>query len=186
VSRASRRYKKWERETRNWIWESTRQFALDLCYCRASAINPYSIGVALEPGEILDRQLRACYWTLGEATELFDSFGRARHVPSSWRDSGWCPTLMTSRRLLTRLAADSGRPISKWWISIGGVQVDLARDVVTLDDRTGNWRGAYGGPTVAVISVGAVGAVGAVHGLAALVDHPGLRPLRDETRWASC
>ena len=177
MSRAARRYRKWERGTRAWAWESGREFTLDLYHCRARAINPYDIGVALEPGEVLYRQVWARYWTLGQPTELVSSFGRVQHVPSSWRDWGWCQTLLTSHRLLTRLTADSGRLVSNWWTSIGGVQVDLQRDLVTLDDRTSNWRGAYGGPAVAIISVGAVSAV---HGLTALVDHPALEPLRNE------
>ena len=177
MSRAARRYRKWERGTRAWAWESGRELALDLYHCRARAINPYDIGVALEPGEVLYRQVWARYWTLGQPTELVSSSGRVQHVPSSWRDWGWCQTLLTSHRLLTRLTADGGRLISNWWTSIGGVQVDLQRDLVTLDDRTSNWRGAYGGPAVAIISVGAVSAV---HGLTALVDHPALEPLRNE------
>ena len=54
--------------------------------------------------------------------------------------------------------------------------MDLQRDMVALDDRTGNWRGAYGGPATAVMSVAAVSAV---HELAALVDHPALESLRE-------
>ena len=146
MSRATRRYKRWERDTRAGAWESARELALDLYYCRARAINFYGIGVALEPGEVPYRELWARYWTLGRPTELVDGLGRVQHVPSSWRDWGWCPVLLTSHRLLTRLAADGGRLISNWWASIGGVQVDLQRDLVILDDRTSNWRGACGGP----------------------------------------
>lgn len=173
MSRAARRYKRWERDTRAGAWESARELALDLYYCRARAINLYGIGVALGPGEVPYRELRARYWTLGRATELVDCFGRVQHVPSPWRDWGWCLTLLTSHRLLTRLAADGGRLISNWWASIGGVQVDLQRDLVILDDRTSDWRGADGGPAAAVISIGAVSAV---HGLPALVDHPPWSP----------
>ena len=173
MSRAARRYRKWERGTRAWAWESSRELVLDLYHGRARTINPYDIGAALEPGEVLYRQVWARYWTLGQPTELVSSSGRVQHVPSSWRDWGWCQVLLTSHRLLTRLGADGGWLIANWWASIGGVQVDLQRDLVTLDDRTGNWRGAYGGPAAAIISVGAVGAV---HGLAALVEHPALAP----------
>ena len=178
MSRATRRYKRWERDTRAGAWESARELALDLYYCRARAINLYGIGVALEPGEVPYRELWARYWALGQPTELVDGFGRVQHVPSSWRDWGWCPVLLTSHRLLTRLAADGGRLISSWWASIGGAQVDLQRDLVTLDDRTGNWRGSYGGPAVAIISVAAVSAL---YGLAALVDHPALETLRKQS-----
>ena len=177
MSRAARRYKRWERDTRAGAWESARELALDLYYCRARAINLYGIGVALEPSEVPYRELWARYWTLGQPTELVDGLGWVQHLPSSWRDWGWCPVLLTSHRLLTRLATDGGRLISNWWVSIGGAQVDLQRDLVTLDDRTTSWRGAYGGPAVAIISVGAISAL---HGLAALLDHPALEPLRRE------
>ena len=75
VSRATRRYKRWERDSRAWALESANERALDLQHCRASAIKPYGNGVALEPGEVLNRQLWAPYWTLGEPTELVDGFG---------------------------------------------------------------------------------------------------------------
>jgi hypothetical protein len=78
--------------------------------------------------------------------------------------------------LATRLAADGSRPVSNWWASIAGVQVDLAADIVVLDDPASSWRGAYGGPATAIV---AVAAVERVHGPAALVHHPALGLLRD-------
>jgi hypothetical protein len=78
--------------------------------------------------------------------------------------------------LATRLAADGSRLVSNWWASIAGVQVDLAADIVVLDDRASSWRGAYGGPAAAIV---AVAAVERVHGSAALVQHPALGLLRD-------
>lgn len=175
MSRAARRYRKWERGTRAWAWESSRELALDLYHGRARAINPYDIGAALEPGEVLYRQVWARYWTLGQPTELVSSSGRVQHVPSSWRYWGWCQILLTSHRLLTRLTADGGRLISNWWASIGGVQANLQRDFVTLDDRTTNWRRGVRRTRCRHILVGAVSAV---HGLAALVDHTALQSLR--------
>jgi hypothetical protein len=175
VSRAARRYKKWERDTRNSAWEESRLLALDLYCGQVGPVNAYGVGVALEPGEVLYRQIWARYWTLGEPLDLVNGSGGFRFVPSVWRDWGWCLTVLTSHRLVTRLGADGGRLISNWWASIGGVQVDLSRDLVTLDDRTSSWRGAYGGPAVAIVSVGAISAV---HGVAALVEHPALAPLR--------
>ena len=108
MSRAARRYKRWERDTRAGAWESARELALDLYYCRARAINLYGIGVALEPGEVPYRELWARYWTLGNPTALVDGFGRVQHVASFWRDWGLCPVLLTSHRLLARLAAMAG------------------------------------------------------------------------------
>ena len=134
MSRAARRYKKWERDTRKSAWEEARQLAIDLYYGQAGPVNPYGIGMALEPGEVMYRQVWARYWTLGQPLDLVNGCGAVRFVPSPWRDWGWCPTVLTSHRLVTRLGADGGRLISNWWASIGGVQVDLSRDLVTLDD----------------------------------------------------
>lgn len=176
MSRTARRYREWEREAREGAWGDARWLALDLYHGRAGPLGTYDIGLALEPGEVLYRQAWARYWTLGATTELVDSHGRVSVVPAAWRDWGWCQTVVTSHRLATRLAADGCRLVSNWWASIAGVQVDLARDVVVLDDRASSWRGAYGGPAAALV---AVAAVERVHGLAALIDHPALWPLRD-------
>jgi hypothetical protein len=78
--------------------------------------------------------------------------------------------------LATRLAADGSRLVSNWWASVAGVQVDLAADVVVLDDRASSWRGAYGGPSATIV---AVAAVERVHGPAARVHHPAIGLLRD-------
>jgi hypothetical protein len=175
VSRAARRYRKWEQRVRGEACEDACRLALDLYHGRAGPVGPYGIGLALESGEILYREIWARYWTCGATTELADGYGRVRVVPPAWRDWGWCHTVITSRRLATRLAAGGGRLVSNWWASIAGVQVDLSRDVVVLDDRASGWRGAYAGPAAAVV---AVAAVGRVHGPAALVQHPALAPLR--------
>ena len=82
----------------------------------------------------------------------------------------------TSKRLATRLTADGSRLVSNWWVSIAGVQVDLARDMIVLDDRASSWRAAYGGSAAAIV---AVAAVERVHGPAALVHYPALGLLRD-------
>jgi len=150
--------------------------ALDLYHGRAGPLGPYEIGLALDPGEVLYRQVWARYWALGTTTELVDSYGRVRVVPPAWRDWGWCHTVITSKRLATRLTADGSRLVSNWWVSIAGVQVDLARDMIVLDDRASSWRAAYGGSAAAIV---AVAAVERVHGPAALVHYPALGLLRD-------
>jgi hypothetical protein len=177
MSRAVRRYRKWEREALEISWEDARRLALDLYHGRPGPLGPYEIGLALEPGEVLYRQVWAPYWTLGTPTELVDGYGRVKVVPPAWRAWGWCHTVITSQRLATRLAADGGRLVSNWWPSIAGVQVDLGCHLVALDDRAGSWRGAYGGPAAAIM---AVAAIERVHGPAALVHHPALAPLRDK------
>ena len=58
-----------------------RSLTLDLYHGRAGPLGPYEIGLALEPGEVLYRQVWARYWTLGTTTELVDGYGRVRVVP---------------------------------------------------------------------------------------------------------
>ncbi len=125
-------------------WEDAGRLALDLYHGRPGPLGPYEIGVALEPGEVLYRQVWAPYWALGTTTELVDGYGRMKAVPPAWRAWGWCHTVITSQRLATRLAAEGGRLVSNWWASIAGVQVDLGCHLVALDDRAGSWRGSYG------------------------------------------
>ncbi len=86
MSRPERRYKKWGRETRNWAWGSARDLALELYYRRASAINPYGIGVAPKPDEVVCRQVWARYWTLAEPTEAVGGFGRGGYGDGPTRE----------------------------------------------------------------------------------------------------
>jgi hypothetical protein len=82
---------------------------------------------------------------------------------------------MTSHRLVTRLTGDSGRLISNWWRAIAGVQIDLERQTLTMDDYRSEWRGLYAGPATPII---AVAAIERIYGPAALLEHPGLVSLR--------
>jgi hypothetical protein len=175
MSRASRRYRRWERQTAERARDDARQLALDLYYGDASTIRPYGIGVALEPGELIYRQLWARYSTLGATPDLIDGRGGLRLGSPLWRTWGWCDTLITSHRLVTRLAGDSGRLGSNWWTAIGGVEVDLEGQTVAMDDRISEWRGVYAGPAIPII---AVAAIERIHGPAALLEHPALTVLR--------
>jgi hypothetical protein len=179
MSRATRHYRRWERQTAERAWRDARELALDLYYGQASTIGPYGIGVALEPGEIIYRQVWAQYSTLGATPDLIDGRGRLCLGTPVWRTWGWCDTLISSHRLVTRLAGDSERLGSNWWTAIGGVQVDLERQTVAMDDRTSSWRGVYAGPATPII---AVAAIERIHGPAALVEHPALGLLRRITR----
>jgi hypothetical protein len=132
----------------------------------------------LEPGEIVYRQVWVRYYTLGTTPDLLDQRGRFYPGMPSWRNWGLCTTLVTSHRLVTRVAGDSGRLISNWWAQIAGVQIDLDRETVTMDDRLSEWRGAYIGPAAPVITVAAVERV---YGAVTLLDHPGLGQLRSRT-----
>ncbi|HZT66198.1 MAG TPA: hypothetical protein VFA11_10460 [Acidimicrobiales bacterium] len=180
MSRATRRYRKWERAARQGAYEDARQLALDMYEGRPGPVNPYGMGVVLESSEVLYREVKWMrYATLGVTPDLVDGAGQIRPGSPRWRDWGWCDSLVTSHRLVTRLAGDGGRLVSNWWSWVAGVNVDLAADTVVLDDHSGEWRGAYTGPGAPVL---AVAAIERVHGTAALVDHPALAPLRDLTR----
>ena len=42
---------RWEEETRQWATATARNLALDLYYERQTPIQPYGVGVVLDPGE---------------------------------------------------------------------------------------------------------------------------------------
>jgi hypothetical protein len=65
---------------------------LDLHHGRAGPLGPYEIGLALEPGEVLFRQVWARYWTLGTTTEMVDGYGRVRVVPPRMAGLGMVPS----------------------------------------------------------------------------------------------
>lgn len=177
MSRSKRRFRKWESETRLQMWDDARQLALDLYHGRAGGVSHYGIGVALQPGEVLFREVWARYATLGAPPQLIDPYGVVRLGLPQWHDWGWCHTLVTSLRLVTRITNDGGRLISNWWSGVAGVQINLADGVVAMDDHAGEWRGMFVGPAAPVI---AVTAVAQTHGVADLLDHPGLAMLRSD------
>jgi hypothetical protein len=91
VSRAARRYRKWERGARQAAWQDARSLTLDLYHGRAGPLGPYEIGLALEPGEVLYRQVWARYWALGTTTELVDGYGRVKCCPACMAGLGMVP-----------------------------------------------------------------------------------------------
>jgi hypothetical protein len=175
MSRGSRRFRKWERLTRQHAWHDARQFTMDLYWGQPRPMDPYDIGVALQPAELLYRLVWLHYSTLARTNDSVDARGCLLPGTSYWRDWGWCQTLITSHRLATRLAADGCRLVSNWWSAVAGVQIDLSRDAVLLDDGAGEWRGRYAGSGVAVVGVAAVERV---YGPEALHNHPGLQWLQ--------
>lgn len=175
MSRTSRRFHKWERTTREHAWRDARQFALDLYWGHPRPKSAYGVGVALEPGEKLYHEVWLQYSTLARTADLLDTDGRLLRGTPYWRDWGWCQTLVTSHRLASRLGSDGGRLVSVWWTTTAGVQIDLSTETVLLDERDGDWRGLYAGPSAVVV---AVAAVQQVHGSIGLIEHPGLHPLR--------
>jgi hypothetical protein len=64
MSRAARRYKRWERGMREWAQQSSRELALDLYNGHARPLSSYGTGASLGLGVILYRELWVRYWTL--------------------------------------------------------------------------------------------------------------------------
>ena len=94
-------------------------------------------------------------------------------VRAGWRDEGGVEWLVTSARLVGRLPR-TGELLSIPWASITGLEVDLDAGMVRIQTANG-WRCVLSGPGIAPI---AVAGVAACHGVAALVEHPGLAGVR--------
>ena len=142
-------------------------------------------GIVLQPGEVawLRAPARLSVW-VSEAIWVTSSrsswLGRrsesvgAPRVRAGWRDEGSVEWLVTSARLAGRLPR-SGELLSVPWVSVAGLEVDLASGQVRVQTANG-WRCVLSGPGVAPI---AVAGVAACHGVAALLEHPALAGLRE-------
>ena len=142
-------------------------------------------GVVLRAGEIawLRAPARLSVW-VSEAIWVTSSrsswLGRraesvgAPRVRAGWRDEGSVEWIVTSARLVGRLPR-TGELLSVPWVSVTGLEVDLVGGQLRLQTTNG-WRCVLSGPGVAPI---AVAGVAACHGVAALIDHPGLAGLRE-------
>jgi hypothetical protein len=155
---------RWDNEARQWATATGRDLALDLYYDRETAIRPYGVGVVLDPGEKV--------WA--EVPVSFNFDWPPLNMPSEHAQPSVRTWLVTSARVVGRLADD--RLHGYRWEMAVGARVDLTpgREVVSLDiDRepTLIWTG----PAVAPL---AVAAVFHLYGAVAMIDHPGLSPLR--------
>jgi hypothetical protein len=155
---------RWEDETRQWSIITARNLALDLCYDRHTAIQPYRIGVVLDSGEKL--------WA--EVPVRFNLDWPPVDKPGEPHQPDVRPWLVTSTRVVGRLA--DGRLHGYRWEMVVGARIDLTpgREVVSLDidsEPTLTWTG----PAVAPM---AVAAVFHLYGALAMIDHPALAPLR--------
>ncbi len=155
---------RWDNDARQWATATGRDLALDLYYNRETAARPYGVGVVLDSGERVWAEVPVRFnldWPpLIKPGEL------ARPAIRSW--------LVTSARVVGRLADD--RLHGYRWDRAVGARVDLTpgREVVSLDIENEPAL-IWTGPAVAPL---AVAAVFHLYGALAMIDHPGLAPLR--------
>ena len=129
----------------------------------------------LVPGSSLDAMVAGLVLRDGEvARRLVGAWVRQRE-PAGWSAPGWCQITVTDLRLLVRLP--TSELASLWWGSLAGLEVDLDAEHVVLDFADGFPR-LLSGTAVPVI---AVAGVAAVYGVEALVAHPALSSLREDT-----
>ena len=155
---------RWEHDTRQWAIDTGRDLALDLYHDRNRAARPYGVGVVLDPDEKV--------WA--EVPVRFNLDWTPPANPGEQATPVIRPWLVTSGRVVGRLADD--RLHGYRWESAVGVRVDLAtgREVVSLDIE-GQPTLVWSGPGAAPM---AVAAIFHLYGPAAMIEHPGLAPLR--------
>jgi hypothetical protein len=163
--KAAKDLARWEDEARQWATATGRDLALDLYYNRETATLPYGVGVVLDAGEKVWAEVPVRF-----NLDWVPPVKPGEHGPPAVRS--W---LVTSDRIVGRLADD--RLHGYRWEKAVGARVDLTsgREVVSLDidcEPTLLWTG----PAVAPM---AVAAVFHLYGPLAVIQHPGLAPLRD-------
>lgn len=162
-NRQARRRAEWERQTRIWAIITGRSLALHLNHELALDVRSYTVGLVLRDDEQP--------WVEVPATCSADTPVLMGNGQSVLRTGPW---LVTSQRLAGRLQPD----ILRWWAwdQVIGVQVDLTlgRERICLDIDESK-PVYFDGPGIAPL---AVAAVYKLHGPKAVIDHPGLAPLR--------
>lgn len=159
---------RWERRIRQWATETGKALTLDLCQDNDPAIAPYNVGVVLDPGEKAWVQVPARCWLDTPPVPA----GASRPPPPPFTE--W---LVTNTRIVGRY---SNGELHGWrWEWIDGLLTDLTpgQEYVHLDSREqdGVIRIDWTGPGVVPL---AVAAVYHLYGARALLDHPGLAPIR--------
>jgi hypothetical protein len=170
--KAAKAMAQWEHSTRHWATETARALALDLYHHQPPAIRPYNIGVILGASETI--------WAEVPVGFNYDPnpIPPGHHPPPHPPIRTW---LVTSHRLVGRLADDLLHGYA--WDDVVGVRLQLAagREALAINvvgQPTLVWSGAGLAPM-------AVAAVFHLYGAAALLDHPGLEPIRDGQNWVS-
>lgn len=180
VKRAAQEYERWAAPVAQMAFRNARRLTLDLASGQPTYFQLYDMGVVLDEGEVVYQTVPAAEsWETDlmhtESQYPAHHGGRGGSWEVSrrvWQSSPMTNWAITSARLVSRDLA--GVLTSLYWSSCTGIVVDLAAGRVQLDCTDGRRR-AFTSPAVAPI---AVAAVAHLHGLAALVDHPALAPLR--------
>lgn len=156
---------RWEDATRQWATEVARDLALDLYSGRETTARPFHVGVVLDPGERV----------LIETPLASSGDGPAGPSAPSAAQPYVRPWLVTNYRVVGRL---SDERLHGWrWEHIVGCRVDLApgRETVALE-LDGQHPLVWTGPGAPPL---AVAAVFYLHGPRAMIEHPGLAPIRE-------
>jgi hypothetical protein len=163
ISKHKRELARWETATRQWAADAGRSLALNIHHDQPVPVRPYTVGLVLWEGEQP--------WVEVPVTCSADIAVPVGSGRSVFRIGPW---LITSQRVAGRLQPD----ILRWWTwdQLIGVQVNLTpgreRVCLDLDESKPVY---FDGPGVAPL---AVAAVYRLHGPMAVIEHPGLAPLR--------
>jgi hypothetical protein len=161
--RARRRRVEWEARIRAWGTATGRSLALDLHHDHQVAVRPYTVGLVLWEGERVWVEVPV---TCSADTPVQVGDGRSVLQIGPW--------LVTDQRFAGRLHPD----ILRWWTwdQVIGVQVDLTHGCERVCLDIDGAKPVYlAGPGVGPL---AVAAVYRLHGTLAVIEHPGLAPLR--------
>ena len=166
--RQARELARWEAATRTWATDTARHLALALHYERDTGSRPFRVGVVLDEGERVWVETPVCFFAGRATTAVQAATAPPLRLPQPR------PWLVTNHRIVARLEDDR---LHGWrWEHMVGCRADLTpgREIVALDlDCQAPL--VWAGPGVAPL---AVAAVYHLHGPLAMIEHPGLAPLR--------
>ncbi|MGC8628170.1 MAG: hypothetical protein ACP5VR_11615 [Acidimicrobiales bacterium] len=155
---------RWEKKNRPALVEQARRLAMGLYHGRAIEARPYRLGLALSQGEVP--------WAETWARCSLDAYPWARPNPSRLPLSCW---VATSQRLVGRLR--SGAWAGWAWDGVDTYRADLSRGKEWVEVVGEGRQLTLFGPGVAPL---AVALTWKIYGAMALLEHPGLGPLRVE------
>ena len=150
----------WEHEWWRQIVEQARRLALGLGMEDPPSVLTYATGAVTGPNEHVYAE-----------TWVRCNIGQGNRPSSDWPLVAWA---VTSERLLGR---GPGGLVSLPWATLSAYQADVLSERVDL--HVGDWVIVFCGPGASIV---AVAAAWHVHGLAGLLEHPGLAPLRARLR----